>query len=605
MKEAYQRVTYYRAVEIYNDKKYQESIDLCGKSMNYPAIAEIAASACYLRGESYYQLQDYDKAIENYQLFNRAMKSYMEQKVDASEFRSEYNIGYCYFKKKDFAAAKFHFKSAVNKLETTKDERGKKAFTPDLYMRLAECNFIAKDYNDALKGYDKVASNSWAGAEYALYQKGVVLGLMGRNSEKITALNSLIEKYPSSVYVDQATFEKGETYLEMDNGPEAITAYNEVISKFPTSTLAPKSFLKIALTLYNMNKKEEALGYYKNVIKKYPQTTESKRAISAIKDLSVELGRPDEYAAYTSSESEKDSLTYQAAENAYSNGDCVKAILLFQNYYTKFPTGYFVNESHYYRAECQLKNKSYQDALGDYKAIITNRYAKFYERSLLNASGIAYYELKDTTQAYDLYIKLADASTTTANTYTATLGVMKTAYKLNKYAEAITYADKLLNNTDSKEGDVNEALYIKAKSSYAQQQYDLAYINFNKLSLITVSERAAEAKYMVAKLLYDRQEYKASLDTCFKLKGRFDSYDYWVVKAFILIADDYKAMDNSFQAKATLESIIENYKGDQSLIIEAKSKLDKLDAEALDRSKIQMTTPSDSLIIDQDPNNKK
>ena len=182
---------------------------------------------------------------------------------------------------------------------------------------------------------------------------------------------------------------------------------------------------------------------------------------------------------------------------------------------------------------------------------------------------------------------------------------MKTAYKLNKYAEAITYADKLLNNTDSKEGDVNEALYIKAKSSYAQQQYDVAYINFNKLSLITVSERAAEAKYMVAKLLYDKQEYKASLDTCFKLKGRFDSYDYWVVKAFILIADDYKAMDNSFQAKATLESIIENYKGDQSLIIEAKSKLDKLDAEALDRSKIQMTTPSDSLIIDQDPNNKK
>jgi hypothetical protein len=122
--------------------------------------------------------------------------------------------------------------------------------------------------------------------------------------------------------------------------------------------------------------------------------------------------------------------------------------------------------------------------------------------------------------------------------------------------------------------------------------------------MATISERAAESKYMVAKLLFDKQEYKASLDTCFKLKGRFDSYDYWVVKAFILIADDYQMMDNTFQARATLESIIENYKGDRSLVAEAKAKLEKLDAEGLNKSKIQLTTPSDSVIIEQDPNKK-
>lgn len=605
MKEAYEKVTYYRAVEFYNDKKYEQTIDLCDKSLKFPALQEFAALACYLRGESYYQQQDFDKAIESYQLFNRAMKSYMEQKLDVSEFRSEYNIGYCYFKKKDFQAAKYHFKSALQQMADTKDEHGKTAITPDLYMRIAECYFVTKDYNNALNSYDKVASKGWGGAEYALFQKGVVQGLMGRNEDKIATLNSLLEQYPKSIYVDQAIYEKGETYTDMNNSNAAITAYAEVTTRFPTSALAPKSLLKIALALYNQNKKDEALDDYKNVVKKYPETSESKHAISAIKDLSVELGRPDEYAAYTSSESEKDSLTYQAAELPYSNGDCIKAVPLFQNYYTKFPNGLFINESHYYRAECLLKAKAYPDAFGDYQAIITNRYAKFYERSLLNASGIAYYELKDTDKAHDLYLKLFDASSTTANTYTATLGVMKTAFKLNKYIEAITYADKILNNIDSKEGDVHEALYIKAKCAYAQGQNDIAYLSFNRLSLSTISERAAEAKYMVAKLLYDKQEYKASLDTCFKLKGRFDSYDYWVVKAFILIADDYKAMDNSFQAKATLESIIENYKGDQSLVNEARAKLDKLDAEALDRSKIQMTTPSDSILLEQDPTNKK
>jgi TolA-binding protein len=605
MKEAYQRVTYYRAVEFFNDKKFELALDLCDKSLKFPAIQEFAALATYLRGECYYQMKDYDHALENYQLFNRAMKSYMEQKLDVSEFRSEYNIGYCYFKKKDFPAARYHFKYALEKMADTKDDRGKTAITPDLYMRLAECYFVTKEYSNALNTYDKVVSNHWADTEYALYQKAVVLGLLNRNEDKIAILNSLIEQYPKSIYIDQAIYEKGETYIEMGNSNAAINAYNDVTAKFPTSALAPRSLLKIALALYNQNKKDEALDYYKSVVKRYPETSESKRAISAIKDLSIELGRPDEYAAYTNSEPEKDSLTYQAAETAYSNGDCVRAVPLFQNYYTKFPSGFFTNESHFYRAECLLKNKAYADALGDYQAIIANRYAKFYERSLLNASGIAYYELRDTGKAYELYTKLFDASSTTANTYTATLGVMKTAFKLNKYIEAITYADKILNNTDSKEGDINEALYIKAKSAYAQGQNDIAFLNFNRLSMATISERAAESKYMVAKLLYDKQEYKASLDTCFKLKGRFDSYDYWVVKAFILIADDYNAMNNSFQAKATLESIIENYKGDQSLVNEARSKLDKLNADALDRSKIQMTMPSDSILLDQDPTNKK
>jgi TolA-binding protein len=605
MKEAYQRVTYYRAVEIFNDKKYAEAIDLCDKSLKFPSMQNFAALATYLRGESYYMSQDFDKALENYQLFNRAMKPYMEEKLDVSEFRSEYNIGYCYFKRKEFRAAKTHFKYAVEKSSDTKDRKGVKAFMPDLTMRLGECYFITKEYNNALTAYEKVVNNNWSGVEYAMYQKAIVLGLLNRNSDKITALNSLIDQYPRSIYVDQAIFEKGETYIEMDNNSAAVSSYKEVLSRFPNSALAPKAYLKTALALYNSNKKDDALDFYKSAIKKYPESSESKRAISAIKDLSVELGRPDEYAAYSSSESEKDSLTYQAAENAFVNNDCRRAITLFENYYSKFPKGIFFNEAHNYRAECLLKNKDYPDAFGDYQAIIGNKYAKFYEHALLNSSGIALYEMKDTVKAHELYVQLFEASSTTANTYTAILGVMKTAFNLKNYIEAMMYADKVLSNTTSKEGDINEALYIKAKSAYFQKQNDIAYINFNRLSLATVSERAAESKYMVAQLLFEKGEYKASLDTCFRLKNRFASYDYWVVKAFILIADDYLAMNNSFQAKATLESIIGNYKGDQALINEAKSKLDKLQNDELKKSKIQTIAPSDSIILEQEPPTNK
>jgi TolA-binding protein len=54
------------------------------------------------------------------------------------------------------------------------------------------------------------------------------------------------------------------------------------------------------------------------------------------------------------------------------------------------------------------------------------------------------------------------------------------------------------------------------------------------------------------------------------------NYDYWVTKTFILLADNYVALKDTFQAKATLQSVIDNYKGDDDILPTAKQKLEAL-----------------------------
>jgi hypothetical protein len=49
-----------------------------------------------------------------------------------------------------------------------------------------------------------------------------------------------------------------------------------------------------------------------------------------------------------------------------------------------------------------------------------------------------------------------------------------------------------------------------------------------------------------------------------------------VAKTYILLADNYVAMKDNFQAKATLQSIIDNYKGDDDILSTAKDKLGRL-----------------------------
>jgi hypothetical protein len=115
----------------------------------------------------------------------------------------------------------------------------------------------------------------------------------------------------------------------------------------------------------------------------------------------------------------------------------------------------------------------------------------------------------------------------------------------------------------------------------------------------TAIQLIGKTKYSLAFILHKKYLYEASNTACFKIKNEYASYEYWVVKTFILIADNYAMLDNTFQAKATLQSIIDNYKGDAALIQEAKDKLEKLKAEEEKKSKIDLQlAPSDTIQFD-------
>jgi Flp pilus assembly protein TadD len=59
----------------------------------------------------------------------------------------------------------------------------------------------------------------------------------------------------------------------------------------------------------------------------------------------------------------------------------------------------------------------------------------------------------------------------------------------------------------------------------------------------------------------------------FDLAKEMPNYDYWIAKTYILLADNYRALKDNFQAKATLQSIIDNYKADDEILPTAKQQL--------------------------------
>ena len=95
------------------------------------------------------------------------------------------------------------------------------------------------------------AMNTPAG-DYSFYQLALVSGLQKDYSGKITLLNRLAGKYPSSPYAVSALYEKGRSYVLMDNNQSGHHNLSRRTrpNKYPESPVSRKAAAEIGLLYY-------------------------------------------------------------------------------------------------------------------------------------------------------------------------------------------------------------------------------------------------------------------------------------------------------------------------------------------------------------------
>jgi predicted negative regulator of RcsB-dependent stress response len=99
--------------------------------------------------------------------------------------------------------------------------------------------------------------------------------------------------------------------------------------------------------------------------------------------------------------------------------------------------------------------------------------------------------------------------------------------------------------------------------------------SFSKVTNMTKSEMEGESKYYIANIQYIKGEFLASEKTVFDLVNQEPSYPEWMAKGLIVLADDYVSVNDNFQAKHTLNTVIENAT-DTAVVNLAKQKLNSI-----------------------------
>ncbi len=556
--EAYQRIAYNRAVELFNEGKIEPSQILFKKAIEIDINEPIMAASYYWIGEGFYRLNEFDDALKSLKKFQVSSGAFNLPEYNTSN----YNIAYIYFQKKDYPEALTYFKKFnLN----AKDENIK--LRNDALLRTADCYFITKDYSNAIDTYDKAIELNQPDKDYALYQKSLSQGAQGKFESKINTLLVLVSNHKKSTYIAASIFELANTYLILDNNEKALKYYEEITENYPNSSFAKDALLKIGLIHYNMQKNELAIQTLERVIAKYPGTTAAKEALITMRNIYVSMDRVDDFIAkvktYPSanvSTEEQDSITYVAVENRYMDGDCQKATIGFANYINKFPSGAFIIQARFYKAECDYKSGNISDALSGYEYVLEAPKTKFSEKSLLNSADISYKQ-KNFEKSMAYYLRLDSTAEFNSNILTARIGIMRSSYQLNQYEKAIAACNILLNTPKISNEIIDELHYTIAKSALAIDSISIAQKEFTLLAKSKNGELSSEAKYNLAFIQFKTENYQKAESIIYEYISDAPSSEYWLAKMLILWSDIYVKQSNYPQAKATLQSIIDKYEG--------------------------------------------
>lgn len=560
-KIAIQRLSFFIGVKAFNNADYNKAISFFENTNNYPIDEDIFAMSTYWLADCYFQLSDYSNSIKLY-------NDYLALSLSSATDFAQYNLAYAYFQQKDYQKSKSSFRKFI---KVAKDSMR----LNDAYLRTADCYFMLSEFRMAEKNYAKAINYNLFDADYALYNQSVCLGLIGKHTAKEKILKQVIEHHQTSIYVDDALLDLAVFYKNNSQKEKALDAYNKLLGFTTDEQLKAKIHSSKGMIYFNAGDIEKAIASFMVVINNFAKTIYFKDALSGLRAAYISIAKVDEYLAVVNalpqvniSRVEQDSLTYNTAFMKFAEGDYPVAKNTFKQYISNFSNGIFVVDANYYLAEsCKEENDS-ACVLNAFREVIKAN-SKHLEPANLYLARY-YFKLSDFKQSINYYRAVEEIATYNSSKREAIIRLMLAYKEVEEAAEAaVDYAKKVLQLDKVDQGLKNKADLILADAFFDNGNFQKAEKVFADLSQNSETAIGAEATFMLAYLSFLNDSLRQAENTIYQLANDFTA-DYWIAKGFILLSDIYRQKGNHFQAKATLESIIENYEGEELLIVARK-----------------------------------
>ncbi|BDD09815.1 hypothetical protein FUAX_22470 [Fulvitalea axinellae] len=592
VRETLQIITFKRGVELFNQDAVEKAIPVFEKSLQYPYDKDIVVKTNYWIAEAHSLRKAFAESIPFYTTSLR-----MAEDRDNVRLNAMYGLGYAYFNTKQYSLALPYFKNYVTELES----RPNKLFYGDALMRLADCYYVDKTYQSALNYYDLAVSQNNPDVDYAYFQKGMIEGVRGNFQTSRAHLAKVVSMEPRSKLREDAIYQMAAFDNESGDYHQSIEDINTLIKSSPHSPVLPLAIELRARNYYNLKKYREAADDYERIIEEFPKASVANDALLGLQGALKFLEKQDELdkyiAMYKKANPESEDLQlveFETARNLYFSQKYTQGITRLTAYLIDYPESAYKVDAKYFLAECYYRDKQDDNARKWFDDVVADGNNMYVNRSLKKIIDIETLR-SNHREAVNSASLLSSLARTKRDQYDAWSALMKSYYSLAKFDSTRFFANQVLEKANVSTNATNSANLYLGKAAYGKKEYNEAIDQFLNTLNTAKDVNGAEAQYLLGKIFHEQGKYEQSTETLIDLNKNFGVYEYWLSKAFLLIADNYIAQDELFQAKATLESIIEGSPV-ESVVEEAKDRLAQTEKKT--REQIQKRDTTQVLMVD-------
>lgn len=554
LKAALQKITYFRGLEYFNEGDYVMARRLLDQSLANRFNAKYTALAGFWLGEISYRENKLEDAAVRYAAYVR-----LSPRNEPENRMARYNLGYVYFNRKDWENARKWFDDFLI------DNRTKDSYAADAYNRLGDIAYSGRSFWRAIEFYDKAAAMGTDERYYSAYQRALMLGMVQRPERKIESLQEIVRK-GEGPYVAEATFELGRTYMGRQQYDKAAGVLEQFAATYPSSPRYAAALNELGLAYQNLGNDAKALEYYKQVMTREKGSDAARNAMNGIRTIYVERNDVDTYFAYAESvgvetdlgEVQRDSLAFVAAQRVYLSGDTERASYALDNYMTGYPKGAHFCDALFFAGENAVAAGNRERAMKYYRRLAAMRANDFTERGLERLSSLGM-ETGSYDDAADAYLRLAGLSTAPAKRDAALGGYLKAVRAAKKDdATVLAAAEKVLAQA-ADERVKRQAVYAKAdvlrRTGHAEEALPL----YAQISDDVSTAEGAESAYRVIEAARRRGDNQRVETLVYAFADKNTPYAYWLGRSFLILGDIYAERGDTFQARATYQSIVDGY----------------------------------------------
>ena len=566
---ALQKITYFRGLKSFSAGDYAAAERNFAESASVGVSPKYNALTLFWQGEIAYARGQYDKARRLYgDYLLRAPRGEREYAL------AYYNMGYCDFSQDDMTAAGRNFSRFLS------TDRRRDDYRTDALNRMGDVHYSARRFAEAAENYSSAAAAGTRSSGYSRYQYAIALGAQGKTAEKLTALQNIVERGNAGDYNDDAAYELGRTYVSQERFTDGARALESFVGKYPSSPYRIQALTDLGLVYRNLGDDARALARYEQVVESDPSSPQARDAVQGIREIYISRGDVDSYFSYAERAGietdtgavARDSLTFAAARSLYLAGKTSQAARAFDGYERTFPKGYYMDEALFYLADCHIRNNDGDNAVAALQRLTSRRRSAYTVRGLELLSSMSY-ERGDYSGAASAYKSLAEAVTDASAREKALEGYVSSVLRSANDREVETMYEYVTANASS------GAAWRRAQMAYAdvcERRGDKPRAEgiYRTLSADRSTAEGAEAAYRIIDAAFAAGRYDDAERDVYAFAESDSPDSYWLAKSFLRLGDIYVTRGDTFQARATYQSVADGYSpATDGIVDEARRKI--------------------------------